>query len=375
MDAEEIEVRKCVRLIKKGYSRERVLQKIRCGNPDEIYEIAKCRIKMKNKFSVHTLYFDEYGLRYSTPEIVAKYRAGRIRNATIADVSCGAGIQAIFFSFTNREVLGIDIDEKRVKYARKNAQAYGVHRIRFFHGDAFSDNVIKNASKCEIIFSDPNRNETDIERSLENLHPSPLKIIEKYGEKKFIFDLPPQISKKKIPDGWKLEYISINGRINRLTAYVNFSASFRIRAVSLPGENTLERGGDYNDSFILSSKLRNYIYLVDESVYYASLLGALQKETGIEYLQVGRRRTLATSEEIIKNNFLRPYSVLCIAANIEELISCLSRENIGKTTLMFSLSPKDYWRTRKKIEGKLSGEAKATIFKISNKYVAALNVT
>ena len=370
-----MEIRKCENFIKKGYPKEIIFRKIKYDNPQEIYEIAKCRIKIRNKFSIHNLFFDEYGLRYSTPEIVAKYRAGRIKNTTIADVSCGAGIQAIFLSFTNKEVLGVDIDKKRLHYARKNARAYGARRIHFLHGNAFSDKILRIASRYEIIFSDPSRDESEIERNLHTLHPPPLKIIERYGAKKFVFDLPPQISKRKIPGDWNLEYISVNGKISRLTAFVNFSTSFRIRAVSLPRVNVIERRDDYTESFILSSKLRDYVYLVDESIYYASLLGALQEETGVEYLQIGRRRTLATSEILIKNGFLRAYGVLCTAGTMEELISCLNSEGIGKTTLMFSLSPKDYWRIRKRIEEKLSGENRAVVFRVNNRYVATQNVT
>ncbi len=375
MNSEETEVQKCESFIKRGYPKEVILRRIKYSNPEEIYEIAKCRIKMRDKFSIHNLFFDEYGLRYSTPEIVAKYRADKIKNTTIADVSCGVGIQAIFFSFTNREVLGVDIDERRLRYARKNARAYGARRIRFLQGNAFSERILKIASRYEIIFSDPSRDESEIERILDTLHPSPLKIMEKYGWKKFVFDLPPQISKRRIPAGWKLEYISINGKINRLTAYVNFSTSFQIRAVSLPGGNTLERDDNYTDFFILSNKLRNYVYLVDESIYYASLLGALQEETNVEYLQVGRRRTLATSDEEIKSKFLRGYKVLCTATNLEKLISCLNRSNVGKTTLMFSLNPREYWKIRKRIEEKLYGEEKVAIFRINNRYVVTQNVT
>ncbi len=375
---EEIEyaVRKCENLIRRGYSFSYILRVMRnyTGDPEEIYEIARCRIKMRDKFSVHNLYFDEYGLRYSTPEVVGRYRAERIKGYRIADISCGVGMQAIFFSFTNERVLGVDIDERRIRYARLNARAYGRENVEFVVGNCFSSDIVERTRGYDIIFSDPARKESEMERKLETLLPSPLKVIERYGDRNYIFDLPPQISRARIPESWEKEYISLDGRIKRLTAYTSDLRECDRRAVSLPSGESI-CSSDNEDSFIKTSELSNYIYLVDESIYYASLLGAFQKKYGVEYLQVGKRRTLATSGKIIRTAFLKPFQVVCVERSIKDMIACLRALDIGKLTLLFSVDPAKYWEIRKQLEMMLDGNKKAALFRIGEFYAAGVNVT
>ncbi len=372
-------VKLCEKLIRKGFKKDRIKKEIKRKfsniDPQEIYEIARCRIDMRDKYSVHELYFDMQGLRYSTPEIVGKFRAERVKNFTVADVSCGVGMQAIFFSFTNKEVIGIDLNEKRIKYARLNAKAYGVKNIRFIVGDALSEETVKMVKDYDVIFSDPARSESEEERDLKTLLPSPLKIMEKYGNKRFIFDLPPQIRMEKIPSDWEKEYISVNGRISRLTTYTHDLRMYTRSAVTLPSGSRFSVGSNKEIPFILSNKLRNYIYIVDESIYYAHLLGEFSQETGIEYLLTGKRRTIATSDDLIKNDFLKPYIVICCSSSFFSLISCLRKNSVGKVTLRFQIDPGNYWKIRNKIERNLQGEEKGAVFKIKNLWIGAKNVT
>jgi len=369
-------VNKATELIRRGYKKRRiveVMEDIGC-NPLESYEIANCRIKIKDKFSKKNLYFDTYGLRYSTPEIIGRYRANRIRGYRIADVSCGVGMQAIFYSFTNEKILCVDIDARRIEYARKNAQVYDRNNIQFVVGDCFSEHIYNMAKEYDIIFSDPARKEKERERRLENLMPSPLKIIEKYGNRDYIFDLPPQITQDKIPSGWEKEYISLNGKIKRLTAYTGTLYEVDRRAVSLPTGAMLK--SDLQDEFTKKMEFSNYIYIVDESVYYARLLGELErKHPSLWYVVTGKRRTLATSINLIRSPFLRPFKILFFSDDFNEIISFLKREGYGKITLRLNVSPERYWKIRKKIEEKLNGQKKASLFKIDDNYLVGEDVT
>ena len=369
-------VNKATELIRRGYKKRRiveVMEDIGC-NPLESYEIANCRIKIKDKFSKKNLYFDTYGLRYSTPEIIGRYRANRIRGYRIADVSCGVGMQAIFYSFTNEKILCVDIDARRIEYARKNAQVYGRNNIQFVVGDSFSEHIYNMAKEYDIIFSDPARKEKERERRLENLMPSPLKIIEKYGNRDYIFDLPPQITQDKIPSGWEKEYISLNGKIKRLTAYTGTLYEVDRRAVSLPTGAMLK--SDSQEEFTKKMEFSNYIYIVDESVYYARLLGELERKyPSLWYVVTGKRRTLATSINLIRSPFLRPFKILFFSDDFNEIIFFLKREGYGKITLRLNVSPERYWKIRKKIEEKLNGQKKASLFKIDDNYLVGEDVT
>ena len=371
----EREIERVIALIRRGYPKERIIKKISKNfDAEEVYEVAKCRIKIKDKFSKKELYFDTYGLRYSTPEVIGKYRAERVRDYTIADISCGVGMQAIFFAHTNRKVLCVDINKRRIEYAKRNAKTYGIKNMQFICGDCCSNEIYNITKSYDIIFSDPARREEEKERDLRNLLPSPLKIIEKYGKRDYIFDLPPQISQDKIPNGWEKEYISLNGSIRRLTAYLGSLYRVDRRAVALPSGETLESNDD--DIFTLESEFSNYIYIVDEAPYYAHLLGELEKRyKGLWYVSTGKRRTLASSDNLIKSPFLKPFIVLDYSENLEDIIKFLRKENFGKVTLRMKLNPKEYWKIRGKIERDLSGKDKASLFHVNGVYVIGKDVT
>jgi len=371
----EKEIDRAISLIRRGYTKERIIKKISSNfDAEEIYEIARCRIKIKDKFSKKNLYFDTYGLRYSTPEIIGRYRAERVKGYRIADISCGVGMQAIFFAQTNKEILCVDIDKRRIEYAKRNAKAYGVKNMQFLVGDCCSDEIYNIAKGYDIIFSDPARKEAEKERDLKNLLPSPLKIMEKYGERDYIFDLPPQISQNKIPENWEKEYISLNSAIRRLTAYVGDLHTVDRRAVALPLGAVLESNDE--NLFTLKREFSNYVYIVDEAPYYAHLLGELERKyPGLWYISTGKRRTLASSNNLISSPFLRAFKVLYYSENLEYIIKFLRQENYGKVTLRLSLNPKEYWKVRKRIEGELSGDDKVSLFHINGFYVVAKDVT
>ncbi len=381
MESIERKIRTVVKFIRKGYNCKKIEKKIKIRNGiDEICEIAKLRIRARDKFSVTNLYFDEYGLRYSTPEIVGQYRANRIKEKTIADLSCGVGLQAIFYSFTNKEVLGIDISKKRIKYAKLNAKAYNANNIRFISENSLTKEIYSMVRDYDILYSDPARNETEKERSLESLLPPPLKIMEIHGkERNYVFDLPPQISLKKIPKTWGKEFISINGRINRFTAYIGDTKTHDRVAVTLPSGKIFwsdkEINWEYYDNLkIKEVLLSDFIYIVDESLYYSHLLEEFSEEREINYLQIGKRRTLATGS-LKKDPFLRAFDVICKSTSLEDIIRCMKMNSIGQVTLRFKVSPEEYWATRKKIEEKLNGKVKGSIFHIGDIWVGTKNVT
>ena len=97
------------------------------------------------------------GVRFATPEVVARYRAWRLRTGVLADISCGIGGQAVCFAEECNRVYGVDIDGERLECARRNAGVYGVDNITFIEGDALSPQVVEQVADAEIIFSDPAR--------------------------------------------------------------------------------------------------------------------------------------------------------------------------------------------------------------------------
>lgn len=79
---------------------------------------------------------------------------------TLIDAYCGSGLFSIFLSSYAENIIGIEINEKLVKYARINAENAGVKNAKFIHGDI--ENVLQGrflpqGDKIDLIVLDPPR--------------------------------------------------------------------------------------------------------------------------------------------------------------------------------------------------------------------------
>lgn len=373
-------IERIVNLIRKGYSRGKIvsemIEDVDIFSREMLFEIAKCRIEAKEKFGELSskLFFDEDGLRYSTPPIVAGYRAKRLMSDTVADVSCGVGIQALYFAMKSERVIAVEKNLIRIELAKLNAKSLGIENIDFIHGDATSRGVVDKI-RADIIFSDPSRRPMEMARKLETLEPSPLKIYKIYRKisDKIAFELPPQISKENIVIDGEKEYTSLNFRLNRLALYTGSLKSYDTSAISLPSEERLTDKDAEKDMEEGETPLR-YLYEVDPTVVKAGLLRKLAGRIDFEgfLLSNDKRRTLLTSTEMYKSSFLRCYNVLYFSRfNLSNIISCLKDMDVGKVTLRMEIDSKKYWKVRKEIERDLTGDRRVTLFKIGDLAVIA----
>lgn len=369
-------VNKAKLLIQNGLKKNQIVHKVK-GEllpPEDIYEVAKYRIKAKEKFGdlADKLYFDEWGLRYSTPRLIAQYRAERLKCNTIADISCGVGAQLLFFAGVCDKAYGVEIDKKRALYARLNAKALGLNNLEIIKGDAFNDDVVDRISDADVFFSDPSRPPEEKVRGVDNLEPNPLKVFEKYKDLGDVaFELPPQMPPQRVPLEGEKEYTSLNFKLNRLALYTGGLASSDRSAVSIP---SLERVSNEDEAHNVegSGKIKSFLYEVDNTVLKAellpNLLGKLDFEAGLA--QSGSRRTLLTADEERDSAFLRKYEVLEVTEfSISTVKEALKELGAGKVTLRFSLDPSEYWNVRNALEEGLKGDRWMYLFKIGDKSV------
>lgn len=377
MKIEEIEkeVERAEELIRCGYSRKIVIGKLReiYFPREKIFEMAKCRIKSSKKFPSQNIFFDEYGLRYATPPIVAQYRAKRIESDSIADVSCGVGAQLIFFA-KNAEVTGIEIDSYRAKMAILNMEINGIKNYEIIEGDCLDENIVKRID-ANAIFSDPSRKENEKKRRMETLMPNPLKIYEIYKKKaeKIAFELPPQISRKEISIKGEKEYTSLNFTLNRLALYTDELALCNVSAVSLPSEEKVN-DEDEKARLIFSEKILEFIYEIDTTVVKAGLVSNLFGKICFDgnLLKIEKRRSLATSSLPYNSSFFKRYKLISICSfNFSEINRILKSIDAKKAILRMKIEPKNYWNIRKKIEDGLKGEKTYYIFKFGDKALIA----
>ncbi len=365
-----------MRMIKRGYDEKKIRSKLPLETADEIIEIARARIKARDKFSRTDLWMDIDGLRYATHEVVAEYRAQRVKPKSIADVSCGIGIQLIFFAKYAEEAYAIDIDKKKLFYAEKNAEKYGVHeKIHFIHGNSLSREIIEQVN-ADVIFSDPARPPEMPERRLEDLLPSPLNVYEAYRHKTdvFIFDLPPQIKREKIPWKGEFEYIDLFGSLNRLTFYFEPLAKAERSAVLLPAGTRLESDPNL-ENIIEWSEPMEYLYEIPQAIDYANLINELfHKVGGALYMLIReKRRVLATSREEIRSKYFKRAYIITGITKFHPLRinDFLRKHGYGRATLRVSIPDSAYWSFRRKIENGLKGEKRAFVFQYKDKAIIA----
>jgi tRNA/tmRNA/rRNA uracil-C5-methylase (TrmA/RlmC/RlmD family) len=95
---------------------------------------------------------------------------------TLVDAYCGSGLFSIFLSSFAKNVIGIEINEKSVKYAQINAESAGVKNVKFVCGDVediLRKNRLPSEDKIDLIILDPPRSgcEKELLKAIVDLQP------------------------------------------------------------------------------------------------------------------------------------------------------------------------------------------------------------
>jgi hypothetical protein len=327
------------------------------------------RLPRKKRFE-HSIVSDKDGARFATPEDVAKYRAARLKCSTIADISCGIGGQTIYFAKECDMVYAVEIDAKKIDYARKNCKLLGIDNVEFICGDALSPEVIRQLPELDIVFSDPARPASEDMRDIGSLRPAIPEVISSYSSiaSDFAFEAPPQLTPDRIPFECEKEYVSLDGKINRLNLYFGSLMKCDTSAVALPSRARIGSASDAQE-LQPSEKLACFAYEPEESVERAGLLSQfahdLEKQApDISLFLIDSKRLVLTSELPVEHPMLKnKYKVLNVLDFDTALInSFLKKNGFGTVILRAAVEPKEYWDIRNRLEDNLSGDRKAHLF-------------
>ncbi|MBS3109779.1 methyltransferase domain-containing protein [Candidatus Woesearchaeota archaeon] len=346
---------KIEKLIRQGIYKDRIKSRVRSGDFEEAFSIARALIsnsrtgKLPDSFA-----FNESDLRFATNQVIAAYRAKRLACDEIVDVGCGIGMQAIAFAKTCKRVIAVDIDPRKVGYAKFNAEKEGVGNIEFHSGDGMA--LLKTIKKADVIFCDPERPATEASRSLGSLQPAIQDLIGYYGKisESLCIELPPQI--RWVAQDSEREYISLNGQLNRLNIYLGKARLSNISAVCLPQEARLT-DKDEENIFAYASPL-DYIYEVDPAAERAGLVQRIPGQGLFMY------EKYLTSEKLVKGDFFKAsYKVLAIESNGKDAIRhSLAGFNARKAVLHGNIAPDRYWEEKNAIQAGLAGEKTLHVF-------------
>jgi len=325
------------------------------------------------KFSKH-IYTCSDGLRFATPEIVARYRAGRLQTEVLADISCGIGGQTIFFAKECQKVYGVDIARDKLQCAQKNANLYDLDNIIFIEGDALSPDIVETVNDADIIFSDPARPAAETVRQTDSLRPGIPMVLDLYKDitDKFAFEAPPQMPPERIDFDCEREYVSVDGKLNRLTIYFGPLKQCERSAVVLE-DTAFHRLRSKDRSQLLEiaeiAEPKTYAFEPDPAVVKAGLMRelVLELKQPLEMVPIDSKRKLLTSDIFIESPFFKNIFQLIgkVPYDCQAINSFLQGTDIGSAFIRFNISPENYWDIRNKIERGLVGGKTAHLFKIS----------
>jgi len=311
------------------------------------------------------LHYRAEDLRWATPEVVAAYRAERLKCSVIADLGCGIGFQSFAFAKTCKKVYAVDMDKEKVALAKKNAEVLGIKNIEFIHGDALSDKMVKQLKDVEIVFCDPERLPEERKRTVGTIAPSIPELLKKYSviTEKIAIEFPPQIT--DVPFHCEKEYVSVDGQLNRLTLYFNDLKQCERSVVLLPGKEKL--CSQEEASLEETEELGEYLYEADPAVVKAGLLAELSENAEVELYEEGKAVFFTSAKKINSPFFKNSFKVVDVCAQDEhEIITALRKHEAGKVILRFPIEPKEYWNFRKKIESKLTGNKTYALLYLGN---------
>ncbi len=341
-------------LLRKGYDINKIKEEVVIECFEELLNITKAR--MKNDKTKEKIYMTIEDLRFTTHEVVADYRAKRLKCNIIVDAGCGIGLQSIAFSKTCSKVIAVEVDERKARYASENLKKLGIKNIELVNGDAIQ--AVKGIKKADIVFCDTERAAEETERSLSTLKPDVKELFNAYGKitQNFCIEVPPQV--KNVDLKCEKEYISLNGKLNRLNLYFGSIAKADFSAVVLPNGDRVE---GKKGKLPKKSKALSYLYEADEAVVKAGLLSKVVSEK--VFLYNLDKQVLLTSNSLVKNGFFKTYRLIAkCKPYYNNIIDELKKAGAGSIILRAKVKPEDYWSERKKYESKLEGNKKFHLF-------------
>ncbi len=355
-----------------------ILAKLDSELGEEFLSIARARIQSEvdtGKFIGDVQYFNMEDLRFSTPEIIANFRASRLKCRKIVDLCSGIGVQSLAFSKTCKEVFSFEIDERKVRYSKESFSE--IDNLRVFSGDVLSEEIIEQIRKIkpDIIFCDPERLVSEKERNIDSIKPNIKRLIEIYSKitPNLCIEIPPQTELSKLNElgNFEAEYLSLNNKLNRLDLYFGELKSAEISVVDVILGVRLEK--DVSVKSKATKKILKYLYEVNPAVLKAGLMNEFANKTSSYILErTEKNKLLMTSGKLYDeklNSLCNRYGFITVVRRMEDAAFILNEKGFGKVVLKYSVDPKEYWRERDKIENRLHGKKEATLFVVDRKYV------
>lgn len=241
---------------------------------------AELRRRAAGKFgpTAAGMFFTRAGLEQATRGVVARRRAERLRAAgvaTLADLGCGLGADALAAARAGIRVYGVEADPLTAAMAAANAEAAGLADLFTVEcGDATAFDV----TRVDGVFCDPARRKAGTGRRIfdPNAYSPPWDFVTGLAERvpHTVVKVAPGLDHALIPAGAEAEWVSVDGDLVEAALWCGALAEVPRRATVLRGDtaHVLTGGGDAEAPV---GRPRRFVYDPDAAVVRAHLVAEL----------------------------------------------------------------------------------------------------
>ncbi|GGQ66208.1 class I SAM-dependent methyltransferase [Couchioplanes azureus] len=243
---------------------------------------ADLRRRAEGKFGAAAaeMFFTRAGLEQATRAVVADRRAARLRAAgvaTLADLGCGLGSDALAAARQGIRVYAVDADPLTAALAEANAAAAGLSALVTVEcADAASVEV----ERFDAVFADPARRRAGRGRLMDpQAWSPPWDFIAALPGRvpRTVLKLAPGIDHALLPAGAEGEWVSVDGDLVEAAFWCGPLAEFPRRAVLLPS------GGEVHGSGVEAAPVGTvgrFLYDPDPAVVRSHLVAEFAAEIG-----------------------------------------------------------------------------------------------
>ncbi|MEU4482955.1 methyltransferase domain-containing protein [Micromonospora sp. NPDC023966] len=324
---------------------------------------AELRRRAVGKFGPAALgmFFTRAGLEQATRGVVARRRAERLRTAgvaTLADLGCGLGADALAAARAGIRVYGVEADPLTAAMAAANAEAAGLaDRFTVECGDATAFDV----TRVDGVFCDPARRKAGTGRRIfdPNAYSPPWDFVTGLAGQvpHTVVKVAPGLDHALIPAGAEAEWVSVDGDLVEAALWCGALAAVPRRATLLRGDaaHVLTGAGDAEAPV---GAARRFLYDPDPAVVRAHLvaelagdLDATLADPSIAYLYGDEARPTPFAR-CLEITHVLPFS-------LKRLRTLLRERRVGRVEILKRGSALEPEKLRRDL--KLAGDAAASL--------------
>lgn len=291
------------------------------------------RSRARAKFAAaDRMWFTRESLEQASGDAAARHRAERLKPfATVLDLGCGVGADALALAAVGCRVEGVDADAVRLTLAEANARALGyADPVRFHLGDALTLPL----PPADAAFTDPGRRAGDRRFLGPDQYQPPLSDLLARFPAGFPFaaKIAPGVPRDALARfGAEAEFVSVDGELKECVLWFGPLRTAARRATVLPGPYTL--AADADDEMPYAEPIGEYLFDPDASVIRADLVGVLAAQLGAAPVEPGV--ALLTGPTAAASPFAAAYRVEHVAPlDARKLRDHLRRAGVGRVTVL-----------------------------------------